>query len=129
MSQANVEVVRRALEAFARRDNEAIFLLYDPEVEISHVVLGGVYRGFDGVRAFFRDWLAAWDEYRMEVDEYIDAGDDVIAVIHTWGRGKQSGVPVEARRAHVWTVRDGKVWRLRIYATKAEALKAVGASE
>jgi uncharacterized protein len=126
MSQENVETVRRAFEAFARHDNEAIFPLYDPEVEIHDVFLDHLYRGFDGVREFFRDWLAAWDEYSSEVGEWIDAGDHVIAAVHTWGRGKQSGVPVEQRQWHVWRLRDGKLWRLRVYATKDDALKAVG---
>jgi uncharacterized protein len=129
MSRENVEVVRQAFEAFQRRDNEAVFACYDPEVEIHGQVDGSVYRGLDGVRAFFRDWLPAWEEYRSEVEEWIDAGDHVIVVIHQRGRGKLSGAVVEQRRAHVWTVRDGKLWRLRIYATKEEALKAVGLRE
>jgi ketosteroid isomerase-like protein len=128
MSEANVETVRRAWEAFARHDNHAIFPLYDPEVEIDDIRLGRIYRGFDGVREYFRDWLAVWDEYGHEVEEWIDAGDDVIAVMHWWGQGKQSGLRVEERTSHVWTLRDGKLWRLRIYATKADALKAVGMS-
>jgi len=50
MSQENVEVVRRAWEAFTRRDNEAVFRLYDPEVEIHDVFYDRVYQGLDGVR-------------------------------------------------------------------------------
>jgi ketosteroid isomerase-like protein len=52
--------------------------------------------------------------------------DSVIAVFHSWGRGKQSGARVEERNAHVWTLRNGKLWRLRVYATKADALEALG---
>src|SRR5438874_13822630 len=129
MSQANVEAVRRAWEAFARHDNEAIFSLYDPEVEIHDEFLNRVYRGSDGVREFFHEWLTAWDEHRWEVEEWIDAGDDVVAVVVSSARGKQSGARVEQRRWHVWTMRHGKLWRLRMYETKAEALKAVGPSE
>jgi len=64
-----------------------------------------------------------------EVDEWIDAGDDVIAVLRSLGRGKRSGVPVEQRQSHVWTLRDGKLRRLRIYPSKTEALKVVGLEE
>ena len=55
MSRENVEAVRRAWEAFARHDNEAIFSLYDPEVEIYDVFYDRTYRGLDGVRDYFRE--------------------------------------------------------------------------
>jgi ketosteroid isomerase-like protein len=128
VSQENVRVVREAWEAAERHDNEAVFPLYDPEVEIQglHGLGDRVFRGLGGVRWFWRDWVAAWDESGSEVEEWIDAGDDVIAVMHLWGRGKRSGVPVEGRQSHVWTVRKGKLWRLRVYDTRDEALKAVG---
>jgi hypothetical protein len=50
----------------------------------------------------------------------------VIAVLRSRGRGKRSGIRVEERQSHVWTLRHGKLWRLRIYASKGAALKAVG---
>jgi ketosteroid isomerase-like protein len=128
VSEANVEVVRGAWEAFARHDNAAIFPLYDPDVEIRDV-FDRVYRGLDGVREFFSEWLSAWHEYRAEVQEWIDAGDNVVALVHLRARGKQSGVPVEMHQAHVWTLREGKLWRLRLYPTKADALNALGLSE
>jgi uncharacterized protein len=131
MSQENVEVVREAWEAAERHDNEAIFPLYDADVEIQglHGLGDRVYRGPGGVSEFWRDWVASWGESGSEVEEWIDAGDDVIAVMHIWGRGKRSGVPVEARQSHVWTVREGKLLRLRVYDTRDEALKAVGLGE
>jgi ketosteroid isomerase-like protein len=65
-----------------------------------------------------------------EVTEWIDGGGDhVIAVMHTWGRGKMSGVPVERREAHLWTLREGKLRRLRVFETKTEALEAAGLRE
>jgi ketosteroid isomerase-like protein len=67
-----------------------------------------------------------WDEYGSEVEELIDAGNHVIAVIRSWGRGKQSEAAVETGEHHVWTLRDGKLWRLRVYPDEAEALEAVG---
>jgi ketosteroid isomerase-like protein len=129
VSQENVEVVRAVWEASARHDNAAIFPLYQPDVEIRDVFYDRVYQGLDGVREFFTDWLTAWDEHRSEVEEWIDAGENVVAILHIWARGKQSRVPVEGRQAHVWTLREGKLWRLRIYPTKADALNALGLSE
>jgi ketosteroid isomerase-like protein len=62
----------------------------------------------------------------VTVDEWIDGGNEVIAVLRTSGRGRKGGVPVEHREAHVWTVRNGKPWRLRVYKARDEAVKAVG---
>jgi ketosteroid isomerase-like protein len=122
-----VEVVRQAWEAFARHDNESALRLYDADVELHGGLDGSVtYRGLRGVREVFRDWLDAWDEWGSEVEEWIDAADNVIAMIHVHGRGKQSGVPVERHQAHVWTLREGKLWRFQIFETNAEALEAVG---
>jgi ketosteroid isomerase-like protein len=126
VSQENVEVVRRAWEASIRHDNEAVFRLYDPEVEVHDAFYDRAYRGLDGVREWFRDLVSTFDAMESEVEEWIDAGDDVVAVLRWRGRGKRSGVPVEQRQAHVWTLRDDKLWRLWVYASKAEALKAVG---
>ena len=132
MSQENVDIVRGAWEAAERHDNEAVFPLYDADVEIQGLIDGledSVYRGLGGVREFWRDWSATWSESGSEVEEWLDAGDDVIAVMQLWGRGRRSGARVEARQSHVWTVRGGKLWRLRVYNTRDEALKAVGLAE
>jgi ketosteroid isomerase-like protein len=124
VSSENVDAVRRAFEAFERRDNEATLAAYDPDVEIEAHIDGQVYRGLDGVQEFFRDWLATWDELHSEVEEFIDLGDDVIAMMHVRARGRHSGAPVGRREAHLWTVRDGRLARLRVFATRDEALEA-----
>jgi ketosteroid isomerase-like protein len=128
VSEENVNTVRRATEAFLQHDNEAALGLYHPEVEIHSGRLSGsrVYRGLDGVREYFGDYLADMHLLGLEVDEWIDAGDEVVAVFRLWGQGRKSGVPVEEHGADVWTLRDGKLWRLRVFGTKEEALKAAG---
>ena len=131
----NVAVVRRAWEAWLARDNEAALALYDPEVDLDFTggnqaaAIYGRYKGLDGVREFFRDWLATWENYSSEIEELIGAGDEVLALMHEWGRGRQSGVPVDFRQVHVWTLRDGRLLRLRVYATREEAQAAVGRHE
>ena len=128
MSEENVEIVRRATEAFVCHDNEVALGLYHPEVEIQSGGISGsaIYRGLDGVREYYGDFLADMHLLGLEVDEWIDAGDEVVAVLRLWGQGRKSGVPVEEHRADVWTLRDGKLWRLRVFGSKAEALTAVG---
>jgi ketosteroid isomerase-like protein len=134
MSEENVEVVRQAWEAFwARKDNETALALYDPEVQIDltavpHIGQSEVYFGLEGVQEWIRDLLASFGGMKSEVEEWIDAGERVIAIIHIYGRGKRSGVPVDNLEAHLWTVRDGLLLRLQIFASRAEALEAAGLS-
>ena len=133
MSEENVEVVRQAWEAYRRLDNEAALALYDPEIEFELRTEGRIdasyYHGLEGVQEFFRNWMSAFGEMRTEVEEWIDAGDQVIAMVRSYGRGGHSGVPVDMLEAHLWTVRDGKLWRLQTLSTKAEALEAAGLRE
>jgi ketosteroid isomerase-like protein len=124
MSQETLEVVRQAWEAFVRRDNEAALALYDAEIEIHNPADGRVYRGLDGVRDYHRDLLSVFDDFSADVEDWVDAGDHVVAIVRWRGRGKHSGVPVELTAAHLWTLRNRKLRRLRVFPTKAEALEA-----
>src|SRR5439155_23032180 len=109
MSQENVAIVRRAFEASVRHDNESVFPLYDPEVEIDLTASGrGVYHGPEGVRQYFPDWLSAFEDRGWEVEEGIDAGEPVIAVMRLHGRGKLSGVPAEMLGGHGRAPRNRK---------------------
>jgi uncharacterized protein len=128
MSQANVEIVRHAWEAHKSRDNEAAFQLYAQEIEI-HSAFGEVYRGLGGVQEYFRSSLGAMDLIGAAVEEWIDAGDNVIAVMHISARGRTSGAPVEQHQFHVWTVRQGRLARLDVYHDRSQALEAVGLAE
>jgi len=131
MSQENLEIVRRCVEAFDRGDYESALEALAPDVEydLSHFPDGGVYRGHDGVREAFRIWMGTWQDYRQERDELIDAGDEVIVPTREYGRGKGSGLALERRTFGVWTLREGRVVRFRFYSTMAEALEAVGLPE
>jgi ketosteroid isomerase-like protein len=88
-----------------------------------------VYRGKDGVKAFFQEWYGAWEDMQNHPEELIDAGDDVVAVVTNRGRGDRSGVEVAMTHASVWTIHDGRVVRVRWLSTRAEALEAVGLAE
>jgi ketosteroid isomerase-like protein len=132
MSQENVEIVRRCLEAFSRGDYEAAMEAIDPSIEydLTHFPDGKVYLGHEGVREAFRIWLGTWEDYRHEVDELTDLGnDEVLGLVRESGRGKGSGIELERPTAAVWTLRDGKAIRIRFYPGKAEALEAAGFSE
>jgi ketosteroid isomerase-like protein len=132
MSQENVEVVRRCLEAFNRGDFEASVAFLDENVEWHDppdVPDGGVHRGPEEVRRWTAGWLAAWESYTAEAEELIDAGDRVVVVHFERGRGKGSRADVEHRVANVFDLRDGRIVRKRPFASRADALKAAGLSE
>lgn len=100
----------------------------DPEIEydLTHFPDGRVYRGHEGVREAFRIWMGTWEEYRQELDELIDVGDDeVIVLVRELGRGKGSGIELERPTAGVWRLRSGKAIRIRFYETRQAALEAV----
>jgi ketosteroid isomerase-like protein len=137
MSEENVEVVRRAYEAFNRGGPEAVINegLWPPELVWDFSPSGipglGVYTGFDEIRTFFeKDWFAAFpfDEWKVELDELIDNGDQVIAVSRQRGRGASSGVGAELEQAFIITVGDGEIVRVESYLDRDKAFEAAGLS-
>jgi ketosteroid isomerase-like protein len=138
MSQENVEIVRRIYDAAARRDTAVVFSLYDPDVEwdgsqsrwAEVLSTRPHFRGHEELRRFFRQYFEMWETFEDDLQELIDAGDYVISVVTSRGRGRTSGAEVEwAGNAGVWTIRDGKVVRVVWFSSRKEALKAVGLSE
>jgi ketosteroid isomerase-like protein len=135
MSEENVEVVRRINAAYERRDFDTLFASYDPEIEL-HIDerlrrgLGDfdpVYYGHDGIRAFWRRWLEAWETISFDYEEFINAGDTVIQIVSQHMRGRASGIEVERNSyAAGWTVQMGKITRLEFFPTRAAALEAAG---
>src|SRR6478672_2336406 len=117
MSQENVEVVRRAIEAFSRRDLDAMVRYAHPDVEVdwsrSRGVEAGIYRGREETRRFWGTFYASFDRIVAVPEELIEHGDYVIVLDRTrlWGR---DGIEVEARNVGLVTVRDGLIlqWRL-----------------
>ena len=133
MSQGNVEIVQRNSD-HVRRTREPLWEVWDPQVVWDMSTFTGwpekqTYHGREGYTEFMDNWLSSWDEWESESVELIDAGDDVVQVARQRGKGAGSGVSVEMSYAQVWTLRDGKVVRVRLYASKAEALEAVALRE
>ena len=72
------------------------------------------------------DWLDTWEDWEIELEQLVDAGDDVVAVVRQRGRSKATGLPVDMHFAQRWTLRDGMQIRMRMYANPQEALEAAG---
>jgi ketosteroid isomerase-like protein len=135
MSEENVEALKRAAAAVKKNDPSILDGLLDPDViwEVTSANAGidllGTYRGIDEVRRFFGRWEQAWAEWDWEHEEMQAVGDHVVARMHVYGRGRHSGIELEADTWQVWTFRFGKVVRYRDFEHREEALEAAGLSE
>jgi ketosteroid isomerase-like protein len=89
----------------------------------------GPIHGRNALRAWLQDWFDMFDEFRMDLLEVIDAGEDrVVWVERFGGRAKRSGVRTDQVIGGVFTIRDGKIARGREYATREQALEAARAT-
>jgi ketosteroid isomerase-like protein len=129
----NVDVVRAVFEAQRQRDWKAFRRLYDPDIEWEDVsgLWGdwGTRRGFEDVRDAWVTWFEAFERVEFEIESVVETGDEVIAFIRASGRGRESGLDVDQRLPSVWTVRGGRVVRVRAYRNEADALEAAGLRE
>jgi ketosteroid isomerase-like protein len=130
MSQENVELVAASLRDFQAtlRATEAAA----PDFVWDVSALEGwpdasQYFGPEGFNEFIAKWTEAYDEFEQNVEEVIDAGDqDVVSVLSQRARPRGSGSWVHLRFAVIWTVREGKLTRGRVFRTAEEALAAAG---
>jgi ketosteroid isomerase-like protein len=130
MSEAEVDVVRRAAEAWAEGGVEAMLEFADPEVEWqsrADLPDSDLYKGHDGVRRLYARFEEDLEDTYYEPLELIDAGERVIMVFDWGGTGRASGIQVEERgEAWVFRVTGGKVVRVDEYPNKQDALEAIG---
>ena len=129
-----MEIVRKAIAyeydgVGDRAEAEAIF---DPQVVMNPTSEGldeEPSYGPDAMRDDWERWASAFEDLTVTFEEFIDAGDQVVVVAHHQGRGRKSGVAVDARYYEVYTLRQGKVSQIDEYDDRAEALEAAGLSE
>jgi ketosteroid isomerase-like protein len=132
MSEENVEIVRRYIDAYNRGDLTTASALFrsDGEIDWSRArgPLKGVYRG-DREREAFRDaFLSTFEEVQLEAHGFTEVGSEVVVPNTAHMRGRD-GIEVTARSTFVYTVENGQVTRLRMFQEQAEALEAAGLSE
>jgi ketosteroid isomerase-like protein len=130
----NVDVARRGMDAYNRRDIDVFFAeLATADFEwwpaLTRGYEGGCYRGREGVEQFIADTSENWEELQIVAEEFRDLGDRVLVLGRFSGRGKGSGVPVEQPYTTILDFRNDRIWRLRAYFDRAEALRAAGLSE
>ena len=115
-----IEIVRELYRSFRERDNAAAFALYDENIVWDCTAsrfpgLDSVYRGHDGIRKFWRDWLEAWEEITWEQSEpeALPDGRILVRINNQHNVGKGTGIDIQQRDyEQVWTIEDGKVTRM-----------------
>jgi ketosteroid isomerase-like protein len=132
MSKENVEIVRRFLEVYNRRDFEGIVEVIDPTFEFWSRFIGieSVHRATEGYpQSYFKMLDEAYDHFEVVLGEFIDAGAAVLTAGHAEWRGKASGVQGETPVFPAFWLRAKKIFRAETFTDRAEALEAVGLSE
>jgi uncharacterized protein len=129
--QDDVERLRDAYDAFNESGVEAILERLAPGFQVrdreTSPDRGETRHGKEGIKQLFDSYMEAFDALRLEPEEFIDAGDQIVVALHQRVRGKGSGAEVVGRIAHVWTMREGEALRLRIFGDKERALEALRA--
>src|ERR1700730_8212714 len=122
MSRENVAMVQRRYEAFNRRDIDAVVAEMHPEVELRTTV--ETHHGHAGVAEWITHADAVFNSLSMTVEEIIDFGDRVMAIVRERATGMGSELAIDQHFAHVWTIRDGRVITFWAFTERTEALEA-----
>jgi len=133
MSEKNVEIVRRATEAYSRGDLDEALASWSADAVLdwsnSRGLEAAVVRGRDEIRAYMEQFLEAFEEVRIELEDVIEVDEGVVIAENlAYFRGRD-GIEVTARSAWVITLQNGCQTSLTLYQSKADALKAAEPSE
>jgi ketosteroid isomerase-like protein len=127
--QAGAELVRDIIEALNRGDVDGMLTYMHPDFEWTPVEaspVARVYRGREEVRRYVEDWLGTFDDLKLDLEEPTEIGERVVAPVNGYARGRGSGLALETRFCQVWTVRDGIALAMQEYASRGDALDAIG---
>jgi ketosteroid isomerase-like protein len=128
VTATDIAVVKATFAAFAARDLEAVLALCAPDVEFTavtgeHAGRTEPYRGHDGMRDYFRDVAAVWEELRLTPREFRASGDRILVTGKVSARSRSR--TVTGSTGWIWRVRDGKVTYVRVYPSAADAIAAL----
>lgn len=131
VSAENVEIVRRAMGAFASGDLDACLAAHHPDTEwrtAADEPNPETYRGHEGIRRFAAEISEAWAgrfEDTMEFEDFIDLGDWVVVPWTARLKGRRSGIEVEVSETYAVRLEDKRIVRVDEYRTRDEAIEAV----
>ncbi|MBI2516411.1 MAG: nuclear transport factor 2 family protein [Opitutae bacterium] len=129
-STGNLPIVQALYAAFGRRDNAAVRAVMTPDIEWKQMdgfPRGGRYIGPDEIFArVFQGFRDQWQDWQAVVTEYLDAGDDIIAIGYYAGTFSATGRACRSEFAHRYTVRGGRIVRFGQYADTLRVAQAMG---
>lgn len=136
MSQDHAQLVRAGIEVWnaffrdGRDPAEHLRTFFDPAVEIDlsrRQLDGDVYRGYDGATRFLEQLREPWEEFRIEPEELLEAGDSVVVFSNVTGRAQRSRIAIETAVAHLVTMRGGRIAVIEYFGEdRAACLEAAG---
>jgi ketosteroid isomerase-like protein len=133
MSQENVEIVRRMFEAVWRRDYDDAGSCFRADAEWHNTSAFPGPRTIVGPKAIFAFWRELFESFEnegeMEIEEVSEGGDCVVLGVHSRGRGKGSGVPVDVHWALTFDLHDEKIARVDVSGDYAKAVLAAELTE
>jgi uncharacterized protein len=131
IANRDVKTLRDAYEALNHGDIERALAVLDEQAEWcehSDLPEAGLYRGRDAIRTFLESFLESWQDFTQDTEDLIAGEGCVLILLRSSSRGKGSGVSVEGKYAHLWTMRDGRGVRVDAYLHRDEALSAMKAA-
>jgi uncharacterized protein len=131
MAPSNADLIRPIYDEWGRGNWQPRFEVYHPHMEWGwsdeFPDIAGVYEDHRTPNPRLLTWLSEWEHWRARAVDYVELGDYVVVLACYVGRGKGSGVEIRHEGAHVFKLRDGKVVRLEVFASRTKALASVGA--
>lgn len=127
--EGNLDLMRRFVEAFNRRDVDALVADLDSDVELREwpeAPGSQAYRGVDGLKRALDNWFDAWEWMRVGIEDVEEAGDRILVTQHQRAKGKGSEVEVEITSYNVYRFDDGKVTLIELFLNRDDALEAAG---
>ena len=132
MPQENAEIVRAAIDAWNRGDWVGVVKDVAGDFELvppSRSPLSKPLRGTDEVRAWAADQRETVGDLSIEIEELIESGESIVALIRLGIRPQGAEAHLELRIAHLWTLRDAKLIRCEVFPEREKALEAAGLTE
>jgi ketosteroid isomerase-like protein len=134
MSQENVEATKSAVAALNRGDFDGLEGLYAEDAVLQDLRNAPdqpvTVEGAQAIQQVLKLWVAAFDELRVDIEEYIDDPSNVICAAHWQGQGKTSGISIDVHQFDLYEFHGGRVVRAVLgFRSKDEALEAAGLSE
>jgi ketosteroid isomerase-like protein len=126
VSSDDVQVVRRVIDAWNRRDLEAALELTHPKCETRSVQATQTRYGREAVAAEFRDWFEAFEFFQIEPEDLIVSGGRILVPMRQRARAERSGLQIDQRFYQLYTVRDGMIFSFHEYSDEQQAFQAAG---